>query len=160
MQSLQAEVSGDDFAGAVIAHLGYPELKSGSSFDINDGFVGVYLWTLIIDHEENTCELRFHPGCDQAYIEETASSINKALDTVNSDHPGSFSLLSNFESNSSFDEYQRAFTDIKKRIDCGDCYQVNLTQSFTSQGRRRSLRRLSQAAQSDYRALLCLFKLG
>ena len=133
-QSLQAEVSGDDFAGAVIAHLGYPELKSGSSFDINDGFVGVYLWTLIIDHEENTCELRFHPGCDQAYIEETASSINKALDTVNSDHPGSFSLLSNFESNSSFDEYQRAFTDIKKRIDCGDCYQVNLTQSFTTKG--------------------------
>jgi len=130
----EGTVSGDDFAGAVIAHLGYPELKRSARFDINDGFVGVYLWTLIIDHEENTCELRFHPSCEQAYIEDTASSISNELDTVKGDHPGSFSVFSNFESNSSFDEYQRAFTDIKMRIDCGDCYQVNLTQSFTAKG--------------------------
>ena len=83
----EGTVSGDDFAGAVIAHLGYPELKRSARFDINDGFVGVYLWTLIIDHEENTCELRFHPGCEQAYIEDTASSISNELDTVKGDHP-------------------------------------------------------------------------
>ena len=156
-EQLKGAVSDDDFAGAVIAHLGYPELKHSARFHINDGFVGVYLWTLIIDHEENTCELRFHPGCDQAYIDETASSINNALDTVEGAQAVSFSLYSNFQSSSSFEEYQRAFTDIKMRIDSGDCYQVNLTQSFTAKGDGEPLAaylRLRRATTAPFSAYL------
>ena len=137
LPSLEEE-SGDkrelEHAGAVIGYLGYPALTGKADFVINDAFVGIYLWTIVLDHQRKSCELRAHPSCSNASIERTLISIEQSLDRTAATEPPAFCLESRFARCTSFAQYQNAFTEIKSRIDSGDCYQVNLTQSFTAKG--------------------------
>jgi len=127
-----------EHAGILIAHLGYPTLTGKADFLINDAFVGIYLWTLVVDHQRRSCELRMHPSCC-ATIDQTATAIEKALSRAATTNPATFYLESPLANRSSFAEYQDAFAEIKSRIDSGDCYQVNLTQGFTARGRGEPL---------------------
>lgn len=121
-----------EHAGATIAYLGYPKLTGKSELTINDGFVGIYLWTIVLDHEKKSCELRVHPSCSSNTMEQTIASISQSLNEMAATEPATFRLESAFINESSFTAYQAAFTEIKSRIDNGDCYQVNLTQRFTA----------------------------
>ncbi len=121
-----------EYQGAVIAYLGYPVLHSGPRFSINDAFVGVYLWTLLVDHQLGSSSLRFHTGCSEDYVDRTSAAIAAALQSPGR---GDFHLDSQFQQQISYELYARAFTDIKSHIDRGDCYQVNLTQCFKARGR-------------------------
>ena len=144
-----------EHAGTLIAHLGYPTLTGKADFLINDAFVGIYLWTLVVDHQRRSCELRMHPSCC-ATIDQTATAIEKALSRAATTNPATFYLESPLANRSSFAEYQDAFAEIKSRIDSGDCYQVNLTQGFTARGRGEpleaylKLRRATTAPFSAY----------
>mgnify|MGYP003672818746 CR=1 FL=1 len=122
-----------DYYGAIIAHLGYPVLHSKSQLRITDAFVGVYLWTIVVDHELRSCSLRFHPSCAVGYIEMISSRVTAAVAVRKLID---FQLTSRFEQQSSYEAYENAFNAIKAHIDRGDCYQVNLTQCFkaSSQG--------------------------
>jgi len=121
-----------DHAGTVAAYLGYPTLIGKADFAINDAFVGVYLWVIVIDHANETCELRMHSSSSADSLARTMRAIHGALGRLAESHPQSFRLTSPFNSETSFEEYEAAFDEIKSRIAVGDCYQVNLTQSFTA----------------------------
>ena len=144
-----------EHAGTLIAHLGYPTLTGKADFLINDAFVGIYLWTLVVDHQRRSCELRMHPRyC--ATIDQTLIAIEQALSRTATTDPATFCLESPLVNRSTFAEYQDAFAEIKSRIDSGDCYQVNLTQGFTARGRGEpleaylKLRRATTAPFSAY----------
>lgn len=145
-----------EHAGTVIAYLGYPALIGKSKLSINDAFVGIYLWTIVLDHERRSCELRMHPSCSATAIDETLASIEQSLNRVAATEPVTFCLESPFANGTSLTEYQAAFAEIKSRIDSGDCYQVNLTQRFTARGRGEplaaylKLRRATTAPFSAY----------
>lgn len=122
-----------DLCGAVIGNIGYPELSGRSKFIIQDAFVGFYPWTLVIDHDKRQCTLRFHPKYTSRYIDEIHAAIEGAIRGEQVPERDNFGLTSAFASHSSFEDYRTAFSDIKARIERGDCYQVNLTQGFTAQ---------------------------
>jgi len=116
------------FKGAVISYLGYPNLKGKSGLIINNGFVGVYLWAIVVDHSQQSSSIQFHPSCSEAFQSETVAMINDSLARQTSPQP--LCLTTAFKKQISQHEYQAAFAQIKHLIDQGDCYQVNLTQSF------------------------------
>ena len=128
-----------EHAGVVIAYLGYPTLTGKAELSIKDAFVGIYLWAVVLDHETRSCELRMHPSCSATTIDETVASIEQSLSRTAATEPATFCLEFPFTNGTSFTEYQAAFAEIKSRINSGDCYQVNLTQCFTAQGRGESL---------------------
>lgn len=128
-----------EHAGTVIAYLGYPTLTGKAGFSLIDAFVGIYLWTLVLDHEKKSCELRMHPSCSAITIDQTLDSIEQALNRTATTVPATFSLESPFVNGTNFAQYQDAFAEIKSRLDSGDCYQVNLTQSFTARARGEPL---------------------
>lgn len=143
-------------AGAAIAYLGYPSLNGKAGFAIVDAFVGFYLWTLVLDHQLGSCELRMHPSCSTTTIEQTLTRIEELLERTATTEPATFNLESPFANRTSHPEYRDAFAQIKARIDNGDCYQVNLTQSFTAKVRGEplaaylKLRRATTAPFSAY----------
>lgn len=117
--------------GAILAYLGYPTLEGRASFTIRDAFIGVYLWTVVVDHGGKRCQLHFHPDCEPEYIDYIAESIRQAL--AQCEPKLEFRLASTFQNQSSYASYAAAFSEIAAHIDRGDCYQVNLTQSFKAQ---------------------------
>ena len=121
-----------EHAGTAIAYLGYPALIGKADFSVIDAFVGIYLWTIVLDHEERSCELRMHPSCSATSIDQTLASIEQSLNKTAAAEPIKFCLESPFANGTSFVQYRDSFAAIKSRIDSGDCYQVNLTQSFTA----------------------------
>ena len=123
-----------EHAGTVIGYLGYPTLTGQAGFSITDAFVGIYLWTVVIDHDRGSCELRMHPSCTVATIDQMLAAIEESLARMAATEPAKFSLGSPFAKSTSFAQYQDAFAEIKSRIDNGACYQVNLSQSFTAKG--------------------------
>lgn len=155
-QSASAELA-IEHAGSLIGHLGYPALNGKAQLRISDAFVGVYLWTIVVDHELNSCELRAHPSCSAEALDRTAATIVASLSAMTITEPPSFCLESPFVNGTSYAEYQLAFERIKKRIDAGDCYQVNLTQSFTARGRGEPLAaylRLRRATEAPFSAYI------
>ena len=127
------EPSVADHCGAILGYLGYPVLHNKSKFRIHDAFVGVYRWTLVVDHEQKNCSLRFHATCSDETIERICASVKAALRARKLIPGGGFHLSSDFTKQSSLKDYSSAFSDIKTRIERGDCYQVNLTQCFKTQ---------------------------
>lgn len=145
-----------EHAGTVIGYLGYPTLIGKAGFAITDAFVGIYLWTIVLDHDRGSCELRMHPSCTATVVDQTLASIEESLARMAATEPDRFRLESPFMNGTSFAEYQESFAEIKARIVNGDCYQVNLTQSFTAKGRGEplaaylKLRRATTAPFSAY----------
>lgn len=155
--TLPEGASGDDpdsrYRGAILAYLGYPSLQGRSKFILGDAFVGVYLWTVVVDHALETCRLCFHHSCEPAYIERVTETIDQAL--AQPLPTTEFHLTSAFESLSSYDSYSAAFSAIAEHIDRGDCYQVNLTQRFKAHSTGDPLAaylRLRRATQAPFSA--------
>lgn len=146
-----------EHCGAVIGYLGYPELTGRSELRIHDAFVGVYLWTLVVDHVLNRCSLRFHGSCSTEFIEQAAKMLAAALKDSEAEAVGEFRLDSDFQAQSSYENYEDAFDDIKSRIDRGDCYQVNLTQCFKARSHGAPLEaylRLRDATAAPFSAYM------
>ena len=91
--------------------------------------VGIYNWTVIVDHHKQESHLVGY-DCDpqkwQQLLAQFSQSPNKP--TFNS-----FKVVSAINSNMSKADYSHAFTRIKHYLKEGDCYQVNLAQRFTAQ---------------------------
>jgi para-aminobenzoate synthetase component I len=143
-QEYSAELlSSQLFTGAVIAQLGYPTLAGKSELQLGDAFIAVYLWAIVQDHEMAECSLQFHPSCSEAFMQHTASAIDAALDATrdagNESSSAGYKLLSAFQNQTSYAQYQVAFDQIKHRLASGDCYQVNLTQCFKARGQGHPL---------------------
>jgi len=95
---------------------------------IPDMAVGIYQWAVVVDHQEQKSYL---VGCAdsakqwQALIEQFSVYPERA--TV-----GEFQVTSPVQANMSEENYAQAFAKIKKYLQEGDCYQVNLAQRFVA----------------------------
>lgn len=88
--------------------------------------VGLYDWAIITDHQQKSTTLYFHPFC----AESTRTKVTQALSE--SPAPQAFMLQQDWQAHWSASNYQNAFNRVKQYLYSGDCYQINLTQSFSA----------------------------
>jgi len=150
------------FDGGLLGFLGYPRLTGPGRIAAEQGFLGVYPWVLVVDHLERRSRLIWQPNCPQ----ETRHAVLKRLQ-CNEEIAINFELISDFSKDLSEQQYSQSFQRISDYIEAGDCYQVNLTQRFSSRfdghpfAAYRRLRRTTGKPFSSYfgwrdQALLCL----
>jgi para-aminobenzoate synthetase component 1 len=122
------------FQGGVAGFLGYPTISKRTELEISTGFLGVYHWAVIVDHQRASTKLAFHPNCSEATREKlnvlTAIDLDKSFTEFDRKPMEKFSLKGKFKPQTDFKNYKQAFEKIKNYILKGDCYQVNLTQKF------------------------------
>ena len=93
---------------------------------ISEMMIGIYDWTVIVDHEIKKSFLICY---DETRYEEILHFLS-GLKTP--DKTKSFRVTSQIKANFSQESYTRAFQKIKHYLKEGDCYQVNLTQRFSA----------------------------
>jgi para-aminobenzoate synthetase component 1 len=108
-------------------------------------FIGHYTWSYVFDHRDSQGYLTFSPLCclitRKKVLDAIEASTNKRSDKEsNIDHDieskeSKESKESHLNSLSwtksqTISEYKSQFDQIENYINCGDCYQVNLTQRF------------------------------
>jgi len=123
------------FQGGILGYLGYPELIARSVLAIQDAFVGIHDWAVIVDHGLARTTLLLPP----AYAQGNASRIRAllqtpaAMDALDVLEAPAFSMQSGFQRQLHRSAYDEAFSAITAFIAAGACYQVNLTQRVTAQ---------------------------
>lgn len=117
-----------------------------------DMAVGIYRWAVVVDHQKRQSWLVGYDLADElvAEISEQFSRVPEHFEL------NDFKVLRAPRSNLSRQSYGRAFRKIKHYLREGDCYQVNLTQRFSSPCRGnpwfayQTLRRINAAPFSAY----------
>lgn len=124
--------SGPDlpFRGGALGYVGYPRLLPSGSMQISNGYFGIYRWALVVDHAQRRSFLFFLPGFPSPCRRQVLDALEKPRSTLRQ-----FKLLRQFSQDVSRTDYGAAFNRIKDYIAAGDCYQVNLTQRFSSEFR-------------------------
>ncbi len=122
------------FRGAVAGFLGYPQLNGRNELSIGSGFVGVYLWAIIVDQLDKTSRLAFHPSVSEETRLQLAALIGNGLEgrTGTAVELPSLSITEQFNPQTNLEKYTQSFDSIEEYIHSGDAYQVNLTQKFTA----------------------------
>ncbi len=96
------------------------------------GYVGHYLWQLTIGGiaDPGAARLVFHPLCPQA----TRLQVKGLINQIRLDDPEipGFYLTAPFSEEHSAHHYQTGVARVLDLISAGDCYQVNLSQKFTT----------------------------
>ena len=95
-----------------------------SATELPDLRLGLYLWSLVIDHELRKNTLYFHPSCPLDLQQKIRSRLNEKPEVLASD----FKLTKTFDATVSKDRYIEAISQVKQYITVGDCYQVNYAQ--------------------------------
>lgn len=132
------------FCGGAIGYFGYdlarqlehlPALAQDAEH-IPQMMVGIYDWAVLVDHRAKRAWLLSHgknPQTQQqwpalcALFDSDLSEPALAQDAI------PFRLISEVSSNMDLPTYAAAFDKIKRYIQEGDCYQVNLAQRFSAQ---------------------------
>ncbi len=124
------------FEGGLLGYLGYelnhliePDCISPRTSHLPDMAIGLYLWSLNVNSQQQTATVYFHHSLSS--IKKT--KILQAIEQAAINHTTSFYLNSPFKTFMSKQAYNEAFNAIKAYIYAGDCYQVNLTQRLTAQ---------------------------
>jgi len=120
------------FAGGLIGWLSYDFGRDLQSLpkrpqSLPLAQMGLYAWALITDHQHKQTCLLFHPKCPAAE-QKRISTLFTASESPTSN--ATFRLLAPFTADMPKAQYQSAFSAIQRYIEAGDCYQVNLTQSW------------------------------
>lgn len=121
------------FTIGAIGYLSYDisrELENIPSIAKNDiaiptALVGIYAWSIVIDHEEKKTTLVYSDHYD---IQKIIALLNTSPNLKKA-----FALSTPFTSNMTKEKYSDAFDQIKNHITAGNCYQVNLAQRFSAQ---------------------------
>jgi len=129
---IPSEIGPLPFSGGLIGVLGYPKLNTHKAFSFEQAFAGFYSWALIVDHLKESSKLIFMPRCTPQFISEITSLLESNNLPIKSINFYDFELKQAFKTDTTPEEYGLAFARIKDYIDAGDCYQVNLTQRFSS----------------------------
>lgn len=90
--------------------------------------VGLYDWAIITDHQQKSTTLYFHPFCPET----TRAKVQQALSKSLAPEQQAFMLTQDWQAHWLPDEYNGAFSKVKEYLYSGDCYQINLTQSFSA----------------------------
>lgn len=160
-EPLSSELAKLPFQGGLAGFLGYPKISNRAQLEISDGFLGVYHWAVIIDHQLAKTQLVFHPNCGKAIREDLPNQLADRTRNVEADFEkkagGKFSLKGKFRHQTSYQDYTQAFEKIKNYIRKGDCYQVNLTQKFAADcagNPFEAYRRLRQDSPAPFSAFI------
>lgn len=93
-----------------------------------DMAVGIYRWALVVDHQQRQSWLAGY-GLAEEQIKHLSAQFSRVPERHRIDD---FGVTRAPQSNMSRQAYGRAFAKIKHYLKEGDCYQVNLTQRFSS----------------------------
>ncbi|MBS4053090.1 MAG: aminodeoxychorismate synthase component I [Methylomonas sp.] len=117
-----------------------------------DMAIGIYRWAVVVDHQKRQSWLVGYGLADELVeaVSEQFSQVPEHFEL------NDFKVLQAPRSNMSRQSYGQAFAKIKHYLQEGDCYQVNLTQRFSSPCRGnpwfayQTLRRINAAPFSAY----------
>lgn len=153
-------IDGLPFNGGAIGYFAYdlarrieklPMLAEDAE-QLPDMVIGIYRWAVIVDHQKKQSWL---VGYDLA--EELVTRLTVQFSCLPKLNPiNDFKVMGPPQSNMCRQTYGRAFNKIKHYLKEGDCYQVNLTQRFSSpcQGSSwaayQTLRKINAAPFSAY----------
>lgn len=127
------------FAGGAIGYFGYDlglrlnaiALREKQASALPELAVGIYDWTVIVDHEQKRAHLA--SNCRDPRTPEIWEDLLQRLSAQRSAaRRDSFALTGKLETLPSHSEYAHAFEKIKAYIASGDCYQVNFAQRFSA----------------------------
>ncbi|CAA0125212.1 Aminodeoxychorismate synthase component 1 [BD1-7 clade bacterium] len=152
--------------GYATYELGYRlEAKSGSLPSAQQDealplfFAGYYQWAIIIDHLKRTALWVYKNDIAQDTFDQIDNILGKILNTA-APAPTSattFTLTSEFASNTTADKYLEDFDRIQSYLVAGDCYQVNYAMryqaSFTGEP-IQAYRQLRESVPSGFMSFL------
>jgi para-aminobenzoate synthetase component 1 len=151
------------FSGGALGYISYDYGRrheyignqAQADIEIPDVALGIYDWSVVVDHLDRTCWLASH--CRDSRTSENWDSLVARFSTVESQAAVShFRVCGAIESNLPETEYAAAFNAVKAHITAGDCYQINLTQRFSAAASGDAwdaytrLRRISPAPYAAY----------
>jgi para-aminobenzoate synthetase component 1 len=154
------EIDGLPFNGGAIGYFAYDLARrieklpdtAADAEQIPEMAVGIYRWAVIVDHQLQQSWLLAY-DLDAGQLTQLLQLFSQLPSVADQD---SFKVLAAPVSNMDKAAYARAFGKIKAYLKEGDCYQVNLTQRFSSpcQGNPwlayRVLRQINAAPFSAY----------
>lgn len=138
LQELTPNINNDyhlPFVGGAMGYFGYDlgrqleELPSHACKDLAlaDACVGIYSWAVVVDHRQQRSMLVAHPSTEQALLAEVKTRLQADAPVIDA-----FQLSSDFQANMSKSEYAKAYQQVQRYIQAGDCYQINLAQRFSA----------------------------
>lgn len=120
------------FDWGLVGYLGYPHLMNKDSILVRDCYIGVYYWSIVVDHQAKTSQMLLHPQCSEKQIRTLLSLFKEEEDQTVPVDATDFQLSKPFAPAISQSQYRTAFEQAMDFIEAGDCYQVNLAQKFTA----------------------------
>jgi para-aminobenzoate synthetase component 1 len=136
-----APLPGIPFAGGALGYWGYDLARryyrlpviADDAEHLPEMAIGIYDWAIVIDHQEMRAQL-----VSRHRYEETARRLPEILERLTScSCPATtsekFRVRGPVEANLSRAEYKNAFDAVKRYLDEGDCYQVNLARRYSAQ---------------------------
>jgi para-aminobenzoate synthetase component 1 len=134
-QVIQPVSSDIPFCGGLLGYLGYDVgkgLHSIQGASTVSTFPAVQLcaydWCVVQDHLLQRTTLVLQPRVGLAERNDLLARLRQPPHRISAD----FALSKRFVSNVTATQYREAFDRIKRYIEAGDCYQVNLTQCFSA----------------------------
>ena len=130
-----ATEAGWPVSGAVIGYLGYelgrrvaglPQDKSGAIAFMPESALGLYAWTVVVDHAERRAALT---SLD-SFTEQEARALRERLLAAPPRALRDFSVDAAITSTLERAEYLPRARRVLDYIEAGDCYQANLTRGF------------------------------
>ena len=122
-------------SGAVMGYFGYevgrgvaglPAAKAGTTPFMPDVALGLYPWTVVVDHAEKRAALTSLDSFDAREAEAVRARLLAAAQRP----ARAFSVQGPIASSLERDDYLPRARKVLEYIDAGDCYQANLTREF------------------------------
>lgn len=150
------------FAGGALGYWSYdlarrrfdlPDLAQGTERSARMA-IGIYDWALLFDHEQRRVRLVSHLRFSETQL--LLLDIRARLERVTVPSVEPFKVRGKIVSNFSRHSYERAYAQVQKYLQAGDCYQINLAQRFSAHAEGDAfsayleLRKLSPAPYSAF----------
>lgn len=140
-QHIEVETACLPFLSGAVGYFSYDlgrrfeQLPAQAIKDINipDMAVGIYSHALVYDKQNKQFSLIAADDKRNELTEFLQSLVNQQITPLlKEQQASSFQLNDSWQANISKEQYQDKFEQIQKYLLSGDCYQINLTQRFTS----------------------------
>lgn len=162
-QNIEIQASELPFMTGAVGHFSYDlsrrfeKIPSQADQDIHlpEMAVGIYSHAVIYDNKKQ----QYWLIADENQLDEIENHLNNMIREGIAVPLEPFKLLQTWQANMSAQQYQEKFTKIQQYLLSGDCYQINLTQRFSShyQGEEfQAYKVLRNANQAPFSAFICL----